>query len=138
MSSRPPTKRRRSRKSSQPERLILMTPKTKDFIQKICYKKTASIDMTQYGFITESRMGPINVYVKPLRDQIQKILETSNTKEVKTMTSRRKSRLPSSPLSDPTYSKLNESKTDPSQPSIESLNKFMIAKLQKKSVVFSL
>lgn len=50
-----------------------MSSKTKDFLQKICYKKTASIDMTQYGFINDSKVNPVNLLMKPLRKQLEKI-----------------------------------------------------------------
>nr|XP_021197845.2 uncharacterized protein LOC110381772 isoform X1 [Helicoverpa armigera] len=52
---------------------IAMSNKTKDFIQKICYKKTASIDMTRYGFINDSKINPVNLMIKPLRAQLEKI-----------------------------------------------------------------
>lgn len=51
----------------------VMSSKTKDFLQKICYKKTASIDMTQYGFINDSKVNPVNLLMKPLREQLDKI-----------------------------------------------------------------
>lgn len=50
-----------------------MSPDTKDFIQKICYRKTASKDMTKYGFITDSKVNPVNCVIKPLRAQLEKI-----------------------------------------------------------------
>lgn len=51
-----------------------MTKDTKGFIQKICYRKTASIDMTQYGFINDSKANPVTNYVlKPLRENLEKI-----------------------------------------------------------------
>lgn len=50
-----------------------MSTKTRDFLQKICYKKTASVDMTQYGFINESKVKPVNLLLRPLRQQLEKI-----------------------------------------------------------------
>ncbi|KAF9417955.1 hypothetical protein HW555_005100 [Spodoptera exigua] len=57
-----------------------MSAKTKDFIQRICYKQTATIDMTHYGFINDSKMNPINLILKPLRAQLEKICVLSNQK----------------------------------------------------------
>lgn len=54
-----------------------MTTKTKFFIQKICYKKTASIDMTKNGFIKYTMTQPLKLLLKPLKDQITKILSPS-------------------------------------------------------------
>lgn len=51
----------------------VMSSETKDFIQKFCYKKTASIDMTQHGFINDSKINPVNYMIKPLRAQLEKI-----------------------------------------------------------------
>ncbi|XP_013184272.1 uncharacterized protein LOC106130060 [Amyelois transitella] len=113
------------KKSVQPNCLTLMTPKTRDFIQKICYKKAASVDMTTNGFITESRMGPINVYVKPLRDQIHKIVEAANSSQDKTFFPRKRGG-----VKNPAIRK----KQFTMKPS---LNICTTAKLQKKSVVFS-
>ncbi|XP_022834269.1 uncharacterized protein LOC111362008 [Spodoptera litura] len=62
------------------QRNSAMSSKTKDFIQKICYKQTASIDMTQYGFINDSKMNPINLMMKPLRAQLEKICVKANKK----------------------------------------------------------
>lgn len=50
-----------------------MTSETKNFIQKICYKKSASIDMTRYGFIQDSKVRPINLMMKPLKEQLERI-----------------------------------------------------------------
>ncbi|XP_028156397.1 uncharacterized protein LOC114349980 [Ostrinia furnacalis] len=50
-----------------------MSSKTKNFIQKICYKKSASIDMTRYGFIRDSKVRPINLMMRPLKEQLERI-----------------------------------------------------------------
>ncbi|KAG6464149.1 hypothetical protein O3G_MSEX014316, partial [Manduca sexta] len=50
-----------------------MTSRTRDFIQKICYRRTASVDMTRYGFISDSKIHPVNLLLKPLRQQLEKI-----------------------------------------------------------------
>lgn len=50
-----------------------MSAKTKNFIQKICYKKTASIDMTRYGFINDSKLHPVNLLLRPLKAQLERI-----------------------------------------------------------------
>ncbi|CAH0599597.1 unnamed protein product [Chrysodeixis includens] len=56
-----------------------MSAKTKNFIQKICYKKTASFDMTQYGFINDSKVHPVNLLLRPLRAQLERICGRPST-----------------------------------------------------------
>lgn len=50
-----------------------MSIETQNFIQKICYRKSASIDMTQYGFIRDSKVSPIKLMMKPLQEQLERI-----------------------------------------------------------------
>ncbi|KAJ0169905.1 hypothetical protein K1T71_014511 [Dendrolimus kikuchii] len=45
--------------ANQPRRIL--SCHTRDFIQKICYKKTASVDMTQHGFICDSKTQPVKL-----------------------------------------------------------------------------
>lgn len=47
-----------------------MSSKTKEFLQKICYKRSASVDMTQYGFINDSKVQAVNLLLKPLREKL--------------------------------------------------------------------
>lgn len=69
----PNTSKRKERITRNQLRNSEMSTKTKDFIQKICYKKTASVDMTRYGFIYDSKLHPVNLLLKPLRAQLEKI-----------------------------------------------------------------
>ncbi|CAH4034509.1 unnamed protein product [Pieris brassicae] len=52
---------------------------TRNFLQKLIQKETASVDMTRHGFIRESH--PIRLFLKPLRTQIQKIHGKAETVE---------------------------------------------------------
>lgn len=52
-----------------PSRTSTMSNKTKDFIQKICYKKSPTIDMTRNGFAANANnfayvMKPLNTIGK--------------------------------------------------------------------------
>lgn len=47
-----------------------MSSKTKEFLQKLCYKRAASVDMTQYGFINDSKVQAVNLLMKPLREKL--------------------------------------------------------------------
>ncbi|KAI8427024.1 hypothetical protein MSG28_014665 [Choristoneura fumiferana] len=64
-------------KAKRPGKLQLdtnsMSIKTKDFIQKICYQGTASVDMTQYGFIADSKIRPISLMLRPLTEKLKTI-----------------------------------------------------------------
>lgn len=44
---------------------------TRNFLEKLIDRQTASVDMTKHGFIHESH--PMRLFLKPLRTQIQKI-----------------------------------------------------------------
>ncbi|CAG4959059.1 unnamed protein product [Colias eurytheme] len=48
-----------------------MSAQTKKFLQKICYKETASVDMTKHGFANDNH--PIRVFIQPLRSQLEKL-----------------------------------------------------------------
>lgn len=50
-----------------------MSSQTKEFLQKLCYKRAASVDMTQYGFINDSKILPVNLLMKPLREKLAMI-----------------------------------------------------------------
>lgn len=47
-----------------------MSSKTKEFLQKMCYKRAATVDMTQYGFINDSKIQPVKLLLKPLREKL--------------------------------------------------------------------
>lgn len=47
-----------------------MSSKTKEFLQKLCYKRAATVDMTQYGFINDSKIQPVKLLLKPLREKL--------------------------------------------------------------------
>ncbi|XP_059044938.1 uncharacterized protein LOC131840762 isoform X2 [Achroia grisella] len=61
------------RKNRLPEQNSAMSDKTKDIIQKVCYRRTASVDMLKYGFTIECKTRPVNLLIKPLREQLVKI-----------------------------------------------------------------
>ncbi|XP_073963708.1 uncharacterized protein isoform X2 [Choristoneura fumiferana] len=69
-------------KAKRPGKLQLdtnsMSIKTKDFIQKICYQGTASVDMTQYGFIADSKIRPISLMLRPLTEKLKTICENES------------------------------------------------------------
>ncbi|XP_026314413.1 uncharacterized protein LOC113226106 [Hyposmocoma kahamanoa] len=62
-----------------------MSLKTTEFLQKLCYKRAATVDMTQYGFISDSKVQTVNLLMKPLREKLVMICGQPNGK------SRRKS-----------------------------------------------
>lgn len=72
------TKRKQNRKSKKNSFQLnppntIMSEKTKDFLQKICYKRAASVDMTKFGFVQDRRIYQVNMLLKPLREQLEKI-----------------------------------------------------------------
>ncbi|VVD02552.1 unnamed protein product [Leptidea sinapis] len=49
-----------------------MSAQTKDFIQRICFQPSSSLDMRSHGFISDSH--PLKLFIKPLRNQLENIL----------------------------------------------------------------
>ncbi|XP_059044937.1 uncharacterized protein LOC131840762 isoform X1 [Achroia grisella] len=70
------------RKNRLPEQNSAMSDKTKDIIQKVCYRRTASVDMLKYGFTIECKTRPVNLLIKPLREQLVKICEVIDPEEL--------------------------------------------------------
>lgn len=66
--------RKTSKKDTQRSQINgTMSSGTKDLIQKFCYKKTASVDMTKNGFIYDNKLFALSLLLRRLREQCEKI-----------------------------------------------------------------